>query len=141
METSRKSFYWIIGIAVFIPASLLIIFLILRQRINQPVLIGQEQAIQNAIQACNPVYGLQPVEKPTEIEAHLATYIEATGNESPYKNVDSESLVWVVDMKGKWLVVGGPPTEEPSNGEPAYWDKCTIIIDAQTGESLSTPIE
>ena len=108
MKISRKGFYQVSAIVVFVVASLLIVFLIWRQKTNEPVLISREQATQNAIQACNPGYGLQPVEQPTEIEAYLTTYKKATGNESPYKNISSESLVWVVEMKGKWLLVGGP---------------------------------
>jgi|SRR5688572_13781609 len=138
METSRKRFYWILGIVVLITASLLISFLIWLQRINQPVLIGKEQAIQNAIQAC-PRIGLQPVEHPTEFKAELTTYRNASNDLS--NPPDSEKPVWVVKMTGRWILTGGPLVENPSNGEPAYWDKCTIIIDAQTGESLSYPIE
>lgn len=139
MKTSRKSFYRVSAIAVFVIAGLLIIFLILRQRTNQPVLVGREQAIQNAIQACNPGYGLQPVEQPTEFETEITTYEKALG----FAPIPSKAQrpVWVVKMKGRWLLVGGPPTEEPSSGEPAYWDQCTQIIDAQTGEWLSLPIE
>ena len=139
METSRKSLYWIIGIFVFVTASLLIVFLVWLQRINQPVLIGKEQAIQNAIKAC-PYIGLQPVEQPTEFQTELTTYEKPQGS-APIIGSDSGRHVWVVTMKGRWVLVGGPPTEEPSHGEPAYWDECIIIIDAQTGESLSYPIE
>jgi hypothetical protein len=106
---------------------------------TQTVLIGQEQAIQNAVEACNPSYGLQAVEQPTEFQAELSTYGRALNYSS--NPPDSEKQVWVVKMKGRWLLVGGPPLEDPDNSEPAYWDECTIVIDAQTGESLSLPIE
>jgi hypothetical protein len=48
--------------------------------------------------------------------------------------------VWVVKMKGRWMLVGGP-APDPSNPGPFYWEECTQIIDAQTGEWLSYPIE
>ena len=83
-------------------------------------------ATQKAIEACNPAYGLKPVEQPSETHAYLDFYWG--------------SLVWVVDMKGKWMLVGGPPPE-PENPGPFYWDKCTIMIDALTGAVKSTPIE
>jgi hypothetical protein len=61
MKTSRKSFYRISAVVVFFIAGLLIIFLVWQYQVNQSVLISEEQAIQNAIEACNPSYGLQPV--------------------------------------------------------------------------------
>jgi len=136
MEMSRKRFYQISAIVVFVTVSSLIGFLVWRHWANQNVLIGQEQAIQNAIPACEP-HGLQPVEQPTKTEAELTTWGRIEG---PY-NSDPERPVWVVKMKGRWLLVGGPPLEDPTNSETAYWDECTIIIDARTGESLSLPIE
>ena len=140
MQISRQSSYWMIGIVVLIAAGLLIIFLIWRQGTNQPVVIEREQAIQNAIQACNPAYGLQPLEPPTESKAELTTWGRVQG---PY-NSDPERPVWVVKMKGRWLLVGGPPpASDPSNptAEQDYVYECTIIIDARTGESLSGAIE
>ena len=140
MKMSRKSLYQVSTIVVFVATGLLIVFLIWRQGTNQPVVIEREQAIQNAIQACNPAYGLQPLEPPTESKAELTTWGRVQG---PY-NSDPERPVWVVKMKGRWLLVGGPPLEfDQSNPalEPAYWDECTIIIDARTGESLSGAIE
>lgn len=139
MEMSRRSLYRVSALVVLIVAGLLIAFLYWRQRMNQNVLIGQEQAIQNAIQACNPSYGLQPVEPPTQFQVERSTYGKALNYVSNPPN--SEKPVWVVTMKGRWLLVGGPPPADPSNAEPAYWDECTIVIDAQTGESLSLPIE
>ena len=138
MKTSRKSFFRVSPNVVFVIAGILISFLIWRHRANQPVLIGREQAIQNAIQACNPAYGLQPVEQPTEFETEITTYEKALG----FAPVPSKAQrpVWVVKMKGKWLLVGGPSPAEDNPG-PFYWDECTQIIDAQTGEWLSYPIE
>lgn len=138
MEMSRKNFYRVSATVVFITVGLLIVFLIWTQRTNKRVLVGQEQAIQNAIQACNPSYGLQPVEQPTEFQAELTTYRKAQNYTADHP--DSEKPVWVVKMKGRWLLVGGPPPD-PSNPGPFYWNECTIIIDARTGESLSFPIE
>jgi len=141
METSRRRFYQISAIVVFVTASLIIGFLALRHKVNQKVLIGREQAIQNAVQAC-PAHGLQPVEQPTEFQTELTTYEKASNYLT--NPLDAEKPVWVVTMKGRWLLVGGPPLAfDPSNPtpEPVYWDECTIIIDAETGESLSSPIE
>jgi hypothetical protein len=138
-EMSRKRSYQISAIVLFITASLLIGFLVWQHRARPDDLIGQEQAIQNAIQACNPSYGLRPVEQPTEFQAERSTYGEALHYVSNPPN--SENPVWIVKMKGRWLLVGGPPPADPSHSELAYWEECTIVIDAQTGESLSLPIE
>jgi hypothetical protein len=140
MKTSRKNFYRVRIIAVLVIAALLIIFLLWRQRTNQPILLGREQAIQYAIEACNSGYGLQPVEPPTEFETEITTYEKALG----FAPIPSKANrpVWVVTMKkGRWLLVGGPLPDPASNPEPAFWDECTQIIDAQTGEWLSSPIE
>lgn len=132
---SRRRFYQVSFIIVAVVSSLLIGFLVWRQSTS---LIRREQAIQNAIQACNPGYGLQPMEQPTAFEAELTTW----GRADNYKqNPDPERPVWVVRMEGRWLLVGGPVPVDQSNAEPSYWNECTIIIDARTGESLSTPIE
>ena len=84
--------------------------------------IQQQIATLKALEACNSAYRLQLVEQPTETHAHLAAYWG--------------SLVWVIEMKGKWILVSGP-FPDPSNPAPFYWDECTIIIDALTGESKS----
>ncbi len=137
MKTSRKGFYQVSAIVVFVIASLLIGFIIWREKTNDLVLISEEQAILNAIQACNPGYGLQPMEPPTETKAELTTLGKAGGY--PFSN--PERPVWVVTMKGRWLLVGGPAPDPTSISEPSYWNVCVMIIDAQTGESLSTAIE
>ncbi len=138
VEMSRKRFYQISAIVVFVTASLLIAFLVWQYRASQNALIEREQAIQNAIQACNPTYGLQPVEQPTEFQAELTKWGRAEG---PYIS-DPERPVWIVKMKGRWMHVSGGPAPAPdSNPGPFYWDECTIIIDAWTGESLSMPIQ
>jgi hypothetical protein len=137
-EMSRKSLYQVSALVVLITIGLLIALFLWRQKMTQTVLIGQEQAIQNASQAC-PSIGLQPVEQPTEFQAELTTYRNASNDLT--NPPDSEKPVWVVKMKGRWILMRGPPPEDPSNAEPAYWDECIIIIDAQTGESLSYPIE
>jgi len=142
MEISRKRFYQISAIVVFVIVSLLIGILVWQRWTNQPVLISREEAIQHAIEACNPGYGLQPVEQPTEFETEITTYEKALG----FAPIPSKAQrpVYVVKMKGKWILVGGPQAaimpDEPTP-EPSYWDECTQIIDAQTGEWLSDPIE
>jgi hypothetical protein len=143
MKTSRKSFYRASVIVALIVTSVIIAFLTWRQKANRPVLIGREQAIQNAIEACNSSYGLESVELPTEFQTELTTYEKPAGS-APIIGSDSGRPAWIVIMKGHWLLVGGPPPASGSSSptsEPAYWDECTIIIDAKTGESLSTPIE
>ena len=138
MKTDRGNFYRISVIVAFVIVGSLSIFLIWRYRANRSVLISREEAIQHAIEACNPGYGLQPVEQPTEFETEITTYEDALGFVPiPSK---AERPVYVVKMKGKWLLVGGPAPAEDNPG-PFYWDECTQIIDAQTGEWLSYPIE
>ena len=143
MKASRKSFYRVSVIVALVIAGSIVIFLLWRYWASQPVLISQEEAIQQAIEACNPGYGLQPVEQPTEFETEITTYEKALGGFAP-NAAKAQRPVYVVKMKGKWLLVGGP-TEAPMPGnptqEPSYWDECTQIIDAQTGEWLSLPIE
>lgn len=131
---SSKRFFQVGLIAL----SLLIGFLVWQQLTKRLVLIGQEQAIQNATQACDSGYGLKPMEQPTKVEAELTTW----GKADNYKyNPDPERPVWVVRMEGHWLLVGGPVPADPANVEPSYFNECTIIIDGRTGKSLSTPIE
>ena len=142
MEINRIRFYQISVIVVFVIVSLLIGVLVWQRWTNQPILISREEAIQHAIEACNPGYGLRPVEQPTEFETEITTYEKALG----FVPIPSKAQrpVYVVKMKGKWLLVGGPQAVimpgEPTP-EPGYWDECTQIIDAQTGEWLSYPIE
>jgi len=133
---SRKRFYQTNAIVVFFVASLSIGFLVWRYWAHQNTLIEKEQAIQNAIQGC-PYRGLQPVEQPSEAEAELTTWGTVQG---PY-NSDPERPVWLAKMTGRWLLVGGPPPAPDSNPGPFYWDECTIIIDARTGNTLTAPIE
>ncbi len=138
---SHKRFYQVSAIVVVVTVSLLIGFLVWRHRADQKALIGKEQAIQYAIQACNPRYGLQPMEPPTETEAQFTTWGKT--REGSHGS-DPRRPVWVVRMTGRWLLLGGPQlAPNPSNPtpEPAYWNQCTIIIDARTGESLSIPIQ
>jgi hypothetical protein len=133
---SHKRFYQVSAIVVVVTASLLIGFLVWRYWANQNILIEREQAIQNAIQAC-PYIGLQQVAQPSGAEAELTTFGSVQG---PY-NSDPERPVWVVKMKGRWMLMGGPAPAPDSNPGPFYWDECTIIIDARTGKSLTAPIE
>ena len=138
MKTSRRSFYRARVIVALVIAGSLISILVWRYWASQPALISPEEAIQHAIEACNPGYGLQPVEQPTEFETEITTYEEALG----FAPIPSKAQrpVYVVKMKGKWLLMGGPPPAEDNPG-PFYWNECTQIIDAQTGEWLSLPIE
>jgi hypothetical protein len=135
----RNIFSRISILLVLATAGLLISFLIWRQTLDQNVPISKDQAIRNAIQACNHSYGLQPVEQPTAFQGELSTYGRALNNGSNSPN--SGKPVWIVKMKGRWLLVGGPPPADPNHAEPVYWDECTIVIDAQSGASLSFPIE
>jgi len=138
MKTSRKRFYLIVAIVAFAMVGLFVSFLVWQHWASQDVLIEREQAIQNAIQACNPTYGLQPVEQSTVFEAQLTTLGSAM---DPY-NPDPDRPVWMVKLKGRWLhVSGGPLPVEGSNPGASYWDECTIVIDARTGTSLSPPIQ
>jgi hypothetical protein len=71
-------------------------------------------------------------------EAQLTTLGSAM---DPY-NPDPDKPVWIVKLKGHWLHVGsGPLPPEGSNPRPSYWDECTIVIDAQTGKTLTAPIQ
>ena len=125
---SRKGFYQVSAIVVFVTAILLFGFLIWRHTAKQNVLIGKEKAIQNAIQACNSV------EQPTAVQAELTTF----GNVMGYEwNPPEPVPAWFVKMKGRFMVIGGPV--DLSNPKPIYWNECSIFIDAQTGEALSHP--
>ena len=85
---SRKRFYQVSALVMFVVASLSIDFLVWRSWDYQNVLIEKEQAIENAIQACAYI-GLQQVEPPTQAEAQLTTWGTAQG---PY-NSDPERPV------------------------------------------------
>ena len=130
MKMNYKNFYRISAIVVFVIAGLLIIFLIWQQRTIQPVLIGREQAIQTAIQACNSS------EQPREIQAELTVFKNVVGYEG---NPPEPIPAWFVQMKGHFIVSGGPPLEDLSNPQPFYRDECSIFVDAKTGEALSYP--
>jgi hypothetical protein len=121
MKMNRNRFY--ITLVVFIAGSVLI-----------GCLVWRSWAIKNAIQACNPDYGLEPVEKPTASQAKLTRYGKAEPSIATLPV--SQRFVWVVEMKGRWKLIGSPPSD-PGNPGPFYSDECTIIIDARTGESLS----
>ncbi len=128
----------IVTVVAFVIAGLLLVFLAWRLMTSRLVLISQKQAIQNATQACNSGYGLQPVEQPTKFQTELTTYKKMEDSLLP---VASDRPVWVVEMKGRWLLVGGPQPNPASNPEPFYWCECSIVIDAWTGKSLSIPIQ
>jgi len=104
-------------------------------------LVARQSAIHNAIEACNPGYGLQPVGTPTSAEAHLTTFGKAEGG-NPWDPTLSGRPVWVVVMHGSWIIVGGPPPalSNPAQG-PFYEDTRVQIIDAVTGESRSVAIQ
>jgi|GEM_PF-5010127 hypothetical protein len=138
MKMSRKRFYLISAIILFAAVSLVISFLVWQRWAHQNALIDREQAVKNAIEACNPTYGLQTVEQPTVFEAYLTKWGSASGPD----NSDPERQVWLITLKGRWLhVSGGPPPVEGSNPKPSYWDECAIIIDARTGKTLTGPIQ
>jgi hypothetical protein len=128
---SRKRFYQV-SILVTITASLLIGFLIERQK-----------AIHQAILACDQDYGLQPPEPPTTIQAKLTTYgstLSPTQNRDLWWPTDAGRLVWFVRLEGKWLLVGGPALAENHPG-PSYTNECVIVIDVLTGEAQTEPYE
>ena len=113
-------------------------------------LVARQGAIQNAIDACNPGYGLQPVTTPTAFQIQLTTLGRAwypQQESNSWKYPELRRLVWVVELKGSWIVVGGPAPVEPDSSNPnaaqkrGYTDTCTQIIDALTGESWSGAIE
>jgi hypothetical protein len=139
MRIEQKDLYRLIVIATLLTSAFFIGMFIWQRWVDQSTRISREQAIEFAIQACNPGYGLQLVEKPTVYETKTTTYEEALGF-APIP-IKSKRLVWIVTLKkGRWLLVGGPAAD-PNNPEPLYVNECTQIIDAQTGEGLSYPIE
>lgn len=86
---------------------------------------SQEQiAIQKAILGCTSGYPLKAVEAPSKTHVRL--------------DFDDGLPIWIVDVKGKWVFVAGPPTE---GNEPYYTDTCTIIINALNGENETELIE
>ena len=77
-------------------------------------------------------------EAPYNIRAQLLPLSEAdklvndSGSKSSY-NLPSDTLVWVVQMQGKWHTEGGPlPTRAP-NEAIVYYTQCSVLINAQTG--------
>ena len=128
---SRKQFYQV-GILVMVTASLLIGFIVERQK-----------AIHQAILACDQNYGLQPPESPRAIHAKLTTYgrtLSPTQNSDLWWPIDAGRFVWFVRLEGKWLLVGGPSSAE-YNTEPSYINECAIVIDILTGEAQTEPYE
>jgi hypothetical protein len=79
-------------------------------------------AIQNAVDVCGSFH-LSAEAEPFDIEAQIGTYERA--------------IVWIVVIKGKWKLSGGPL---PENGQPdsraQYFDQCAVIVNAFTGNPL-----
>lgn len=114
-------------------ASLFLVFVICKNIYY----LQEEIATQKAIQACDCGLGLCPVEPPSEPEIHLG--FDKTYNLGSDPHVVTR-LAWIVDIKGKWVLVAGPPPE-PDDLSKAYVDRCVIEIDVFTGKILTEPIE
>jgi hypothetical protein len=98
-----------------------IIFLVLAGLLAG-ILISKHFAIQNAVNACDSFH-LSAEAEPFDIRAQIGTYERA--------------VVWIVVIKGKWKLSGGPlpDAEQPDSGAQ-YFDQCTVIVNAFTGNSL-----
>ena len=111
MQTSRFRLKRVVSITFLVLASLSIGFL-----------ISKHIAIQEAINECDSFH-LRAEEEPFSIQAQVDVY--------------GGTVVLIVAMEGKWSLSGGPPPAEgqPDPG-PVYFDQCTVIINAFTGDFL-----
>lgn len=111
MQASRKR--WLK--AVFV------LFLVLAS-LSAGILISRHFAIENAVVECSSFHLSAEVE-PFDIKAQMDIYKWA--------------VTWIVAMKGKWKLSGGPL---PENGQPAspaqYFGQCTVVVNAFTGNPL-----
>lgn len=98
-----------------------VLFLVLAG-LSAGILISRHFAIQNAVDECGSFH-LSTEAEPFDIEAQMGIY--------------GRTVVWIVVMKGKWKLSGGPL---PENGQPdshaQYFDQCTVIVNAFTGNPL-----
>jgi hypothetical protein len=111
-----------------------------------PPPISSAKAIEIAAGGCKiPHLVLQG--EPQNIHAQLMTLQEADkltadGGFTNYE-IPLDSPVWLVQMDGMLLLVGGPPTIVPT-GNPVvtptppqpFWGTCKVIINANTGNII-----
>ena len=111
MQASKNRWIRVISVLFLLLASLL-----------AGILLSKHFAIQNAVDECGSFHLSAEVE-PFDINAQTGT--------------NERVIVWAVVMKGKWKLSGGPL---PENGQPAsgfqYFDQCTVIVNAFTGNPL-----
>lgn len=88
------------------------------------IFISRRAAIQNAIQQCDS-FDLRAEEQPSAIKTRINTYKGAP--------TEPLSIVWVVDMKGKWIPL---PKEGQPGQAPQYFDRCAVTVDVLTGDVM-----
>jgi hypothetical protein len=125
MQKSKHHWKRIFSIYIFVAVSVLI-----------GVFISRYLAIQIAMQECD-TRDFQAEEPPSYITAQLKTYrgyLTAFKYDEGADFVTSVSPVWIIDMKGKWLGVGRPRTEDGQVPEPEHFDQCTVVVYALRGD-------
>jgi hypothetical protein len=107
---------------------------------NSLQILDKQWAIDAGKTGCN-VFRSHQDEEPYAIEAQLLPLFEADRlfsgpNGKGSYNMPDDTVVWVVQMRGKWHTEGGPePTGSP--GEPfSYFNHCIVMFNATTGISL-----
>ena len=111
MQASRKRWVGVVSVLSLVLASL-----------SAGILVSRHFAIQNAIDACGSFH-LSAEAEPFDIKAQMGIY--------------KWVVTWIVVMKGKWKLSGGPL---PETGQPdsraQYFDQCTVVVNAFTGNPL-----
>jgi hypothetical protein len=111
MQMSKKRWLRVVSVLFLVLAGL-----------SVGILISRHFAIQNAVDVCGSFH-LSAKAEPFDIKAQIITYERA--------------VVWIVVIKGKWKLSGGPL---PETGQPAsrtkYFDQCTVVVNAFTGNPL-----
>ena len=102
--------------------------------------IGERQAIELARMYCQA--GSQATEAPHDVRARLVPWQEVR-QKLPIGASDSrppEARVWVVSMAGTWLHYG-PPPEPGTPHVPFELKRCSVVIDARSGDLIATRME
>ena len=111
MQTSKNRLIRVVSVLFLILASL-----------SAGILVSRHFAIQNAVDVCGSFH-LSAEAEPFDLAAQMGVYKGA--------------VTWIVVMKGKWKLSGGPLPETGQSTSPAqYFDRCVVVVNAFTGNPL-----
>ena len=103
--------------------------------------ISEQQARDTALKSSDQSH-LRMLEPPSNVRAELLTLETArkqlAQTSDPAGGYAPGTMVWLVTMKGTWMISGGPPTPQGASQAPQEaFHSFAIIIDAKTGDSIN----